>query len=430
MLPFQRMTRIRQILQLRPRLLKPGPFLLKPLSLALGQARCAQGMRGPEKLPRREDTQALTSWADPFELPVDELDPPAKFEAEMNRQAQESDMLQEMISQRGGGIKCAVALAKLGVESRSDLNYVTDQDLISQGIAAVTARKLLNGYGTGAARSQPSQLPAASCSPEETMKLMAKKGVVSADRSTGQIICSSFLGGALLGWGCALTTVVAGGSATLLADAPGLLALLTGAVFPVGLSMVVLSGSELLTGNFVTMTLPAWTHPGVKKEQVASNTWRVWCISGAGNLAGSLCIACAIYSLSVVQPGTPAALWLAALAVKKCSLGAGVAIGKGMCANWLVNIAIFQASSAHTPSGKIASLWLPIMTFVALGLEHSIANMFLLPLGMLVGADVSIIDIASNVGLVAVGNALGAIIFVGMVQRYSLLRNMVYAKPV
>jgi len=70
------------------------------------------------------------------------------------------------------------------------------------------------------------------------------------------------------------------------------------------------------------------------------------------------------------------------------------------------------------------------MTFVALGLEHSIANMFLLPLGMLVGADVSIIDIASNVGLVAVGNALGAIIFVGMVQRYSLLRNMVYAKPV
>merc|ERR1719401_547310 len=115
-----------------------------------------------------------------------------------------------------------------------------------------------------------------------------------------------------------------------------------------------------------------------------------------------------------------------ALTVKKCSLSYPVMLGKAACANWLVNVAIFQATSAHTTAGKIASLWLPIMTFVALQLEHSIANMFLLPLGFLVGADVSVLDILGNIVPVAVGNALGAIFFVGCVQRYSLLRHRVF----
>jgi len=265
-------------------------------------------------------------------------------------------------------------------------------------------------------------------SAEDTMKFLAKKGVLTAQRSDGQIFCSSFLGGSLLGWGCALTVVVAGGSAAVLAEAPGLLSLLTGAVFPVGLSMVLLSGSELLTGNFVTMALPAWTHPGVSKSQVVANTWRIWGISGAGNLAGSLFLAVTCFVLSIVPMGSPAATWLIALTVKKCALPLAIAVGKGACANWLVNVAIFQASSAHTSAAKIASLWLPVMTFVALGLEHSIANMFLLPLGMLLGADVSAFDIAANIVPVAIGNALGAIVFVAGVQRYSLLRNMVYSK--
>merc|ERR1711948_69125 len=96
----------------------------------------------------------------------------------------------------------------------------------------------------------------------------------------------------------------------------------------------------------------------------------------------------------------------------KCNLTLPGMVVRGALANWLVNVAIFQATSAHTTAGKIASLWLPIMTFVALQLEHSIANMFLLPL-----------DFLGNIVPVAVGNALGAIFFVGCVQRYSLLRH-------
>lgn len=265
-------------------------------------------------------------------------------------------------------------------------------------------------------------------SAEDTMKALTKKGVNYAKRTTGQILCSSFLGGAMLGYGGALMVVVAGGSATAMAGAPGLTSLLAGAVFPVGLSMIVLSGSELLTGNFMTMALPAWTLLGVNRGQVVANIARVWGLSGVGNLAGSVFLASVFYYTAAISAGTPAAAWLAALALKKCSLSPLVAIVKGACANWLVAVAIFQAASVHTASGKIASLWFPIMTFVALGFEHSIANMFLLPLGMLTGADVSVMQIIGNIVPVALGNALGAIIFVAGLQRYSLLKSMLYSK--
>lgn len=103
------------------------------------------------------------------------------------------------------------------------------------------------------------------------------------------------------------------------------------------------------------------------RRQVMFNTWRIWGISGLGNLAGSLFVAGTVFALSILPPGGPAMAWIAALTVKKCSLPLMTMVGKAACANWLVNIAIFQASSAHTTAGKIASLWLPIMTFVALG---------------------------------------------------------------
>lgn len=339
------------------------------------------------------------------------------------------------VTQLPAGTEVQAVLVKLGVETPEDLAYVTEEDLVAHGVPVIAARKLLAANATSAVTSAAPSTPAATTasqpatfSSEDTMKALAKKGVLCAERTDGQIFCSSFLGGALLGWGCSLTTVVAGGSAVFLQEAPGLLALLTGAVFPAGLSMVLLSGSELLTGNFMTMALPAWTHSRISKQQVVSNLCRIWSISGLGNLAGSLFLAGNIYALSVVTAGSPAAMWLAALTAKKCALPYLTMIGKGACANWLVNVAIFQASSAHTTAGKIASLWIPIMTFVALGLEHSIANMFLLPLGMMLGADVGTLDIVGNLLPVAFGNAIGAIVFVAGIQRYSLLRNFVYSK--
>lgn len=397
------------------------------------------------KVPDRHDH--LTSWADPMDFPMDDPEPEVDETPDSSKEPaapitpdtveESAKKLWTTVEQLPSNLQIMDLLATLGVHTLADLRYVGEQDLLHSGLTVVDARKLLRSVSPIATSVVASRAPVVVAktadgifNAEETMKLLAQKSIISAQRPVNQILCSSFLGGALLGWGGALTTVVAGGSATALATAPGALALLTGAVFPVGLSMIVLSGSELLTGNFMLMALPAWTHPSISKVRLAWGSCRVLSISCAGNLLGSLFVACAIFGLSVVTIGSPAALWLSALAVKKCGLSSLVVMGKGVGANWLVNVAIFQASSAHSTAGKIASLWLPVMTFVALGLEHSIANMFLLPLAMFLGADITALDIAGNIIPAAVGNAFGAIFFVAGVQRFSLLRNLAYSKRV
>ena len=81
-------------------------------------------------------------------------------------------------------------------------------------------------------------------------------------------------------------------------------------------------------------------------------------------------------------------------------------------ANVLVNVAVFMAACAKTPGAKLAALWAPIAAFVALGLEHSVANMFLLPLGVLVGGDITWSAVfVGNLVPVTLGNAVGALVF-------------------
>eukprot|EP00959_Pyramimonas_sp_CCMP1952_P343552 7195983-Pyramimonas_sp.AAC.1 len=78
------------------------------------------------------------------------------------------------------------------------------------------------------------------------------------------------------------------------------------------------------------------------------------------------------------------------------------------------------ASGNNNDGPQIAALWGPIATFVCLGLEHSVANMFILPLGMALGADISALDMASNISVVALGNAAGAALLLGGMQKLSL----------
>ena len=107
-------------------------------------------------------------------------------------------------------------------------------------------------------------------------------------------------------------------------------------------------------------------------------------------------------------------------ATAKAALPAGVAFCKGVGANWLVNLAVVQAAASPTAPRKIAALWFPNMTFIALNLEHSVANMFLLPMAMSLGAEFSAMDATANIGVVAAGNAVGAVLMVGVAQKYSL----------
>jgi formate/nitrite transporter FocA (FNT family) len=132
-------------------------------------------------------------------------------------------------------------------------------------------------------------------------------------------------------------------------------------------------------------------------------------VTAAGNLVGSVAVAAA-FAACVFGADPTIASFVATSAAAKCSLPAGAAFVKGVLANALVNVAVYQATCAKTPGGKIAALWPPIMTFVALGLEHSVANMFLLPLAAF-GGHVSWLAVAGNLIPVALGNHVGALLF-------------------
>lgn len=130
----------------------------------------------------------------------------------------------------------------------------------------------------------------------------------------------------------------------------------------------------------------------------------------AGNFLGSIAVAAAAAHL--LFAALPFSAYAAAAAVAKTSLPFAVAFAKGIGANYLVNVAVYMAACAKTPGGKMVSLWMPIMSFVALGLEHSVANMFIVPVGIFCGADVTIADfILSNLVPVTLGNLLGGLIF-------------------
>eukprot|EP00241_Pyramimonas_parkeae_P007323 CAMPEP_0114227670 /NCGR_PEP_ID=MMETSP0058-20121206/1914_1 /TAXON_ID=36894 /ORGANISM="Pyramimonas parkeae, CCMP726" /LENGTH=310 /DNA_ID=CAMNT_0001338527 /DNA_START=201 /DNA_END=1133 /DNA_ORIENTATION=+ len=263
------------------------------------------------------------------------------------------------------------------------------------------------GKKQGVEASKPDIVP-------EQMALLnlEKKGILQTQRSSVQVMASSILGSAYLGWGGALMCFVAGGSAEALS--PGFLALLKGALFPVGLSMIIFSGTELLTGNFLTQALPSMRVVPVMPRM------RVLALSGVGNIIGSLLMVGGVVAMQIFPEGAVATSHVAAMAATKCSAPIFSTFIKGIGANWLVATAIFQATVAQTGPGKIVSLWMPIATFVALGLEHSVANMFLLPLGMALGADIGVGDIVSNIAIVAAGNAIGAVLFIAGIQRLSI----------
>ena len=125
--------------------------------------------------------------------------------------------------------------------------------------------------------------------------------------------------------------------------------------------------------------------------------------AAAGNLAGTLTFAYLVKQLALLPEG--AGKLIAGIAASKVTLSPTIALGRAVLANWLVCMAIFLATEANDFGGKYLGIWSCIPMFVTIGLEHSVANAFFLPLGMLYGADVTPMQIVTkNLLIVALGN--------------------------
>lgn len=202
-------------------------------------------------------------------------------------------------------------------------------------------------------------------------------------------------------------------------------------LFPVGFVMLVLLGLELATGNFALLP------PAVAAGEITlGKLLRNWFWVYLGNLVGSTGYALLFY-LAITNCGTnnggPLGDLLRAAAQKKtiaymAAGGAGwaTALVKAVLCNWMVTVGALLAMVSRSTTGKIAAMWLPILTFFAQGYEHSIVNMFVIPSGMLLKAPVSF----GNWWLwnqipVTIGNIVSGSLFTGLAL-YSTFR----AKPV
>ncbi len=189
-----------------------------------------------------------------------------------------------------------------------------------------------------------------------------------------------------------------------------------GLIFPVGYVMLATLGLEMATGSFSVMSI------GLFAGRLTG--WRVlrnWGWTLLGNLIGGVFFAWLLW-FSLTRGGSiaPSGVLptLAHLAEKKASyvhhgaLGWLAAVGMGVLCNWLVSLGPVFAKAARSVPGKVMLIWLPISTFFALGFEHTVVNMFVFPVGILSGAEVTLHDwwIWNQIP-VTIGNILGALIF-------------------
>lgn len=237
-----------------------------------------------------------------------------------------------------------------------------------------------------------------------------------ANLSLRPMIVLGILAGIYIGLGGLFATIaLAQGD-----DLPfGVAQILAGLVFALGLALVLVAGAELFTGN----TLMAG--PVALGQLAASRALLALCIVYIANFVGSLALA-GLVTFADVHAKGEGAVGRAALdlAVTKLEKPFGVTLTSGILANILVCLAVWMAYGGQTVTTKLAALLLPTAAFVSAGLEHSVANMYLLPYAFFIqgdhaGYDVTVIGIFANLLTATMGNLIGgALVALAYVAAY------------
>jgi len=230
-------------------------------------------------------------------------------------------------------------------------------------------------------------------------------GAAKASASVGKIFRLSVVSGCHIGFGAYLAFTVGGACPQIAQTNPGLQKMILGAFgLPFGLIMTLVTGAELFTGN-TALVGASFMEGKIKGKELMKS----WVTSFIGNFVGSVFLAYLAFKSGTLGAG-PAA---AAVATAKCSLSFEVAFIRGILCNWLVCMAVYMASGCSSMIGKMTAVWFPISAFVALGLDHSVANMFMIPLGIMRGAEITIKDfLVKNLIPVTLGNIVGGMLCV------------------
>lgn len=251
--------------------------------------------------------------------------------------------------------------------------------------------------------------------PAEIAAKIETVGVAKAKMPTLPMLALGILAGAFIAFGAMFYTMAVTGSELGL----GPTRVLGGLVFSLGLVLVVIAGAELFTGN--NLIVMAWAERKITTGLLLRN----WALTYMANGVGAVGMAGLVVASGTLLMGEGAVLQTAiTIAEGKVRLGFAEAFVRGLLCNMLVCLAVWLSYASHRISGKILAIVFPITAFVALGFEHSIANLYFLPLGALTGAEgVTGATILANLLPVTLGNIVGGAVFVALFYWVIYLRK-------
>lgn len=259
-------------------------------------------------------------------------------------------------------------------------------------------------------------------SPPEFVEKMVDAGQSKALMGTRDTLIRGYMAGAILALaaGFAITITVQTGNA-----------LIGALLFPVGFSLIYLLGFDLLTGVFTLVPLALIAkRPGVTWTSMLRN----WGLVFAGNFAGALTVAVMIAITVTMGFATDPN----AVGQRLAEIGSARTVGyeefgaagmltlvvRGVLCNWMVSTGVVAAMMSTSVSGKVLGMWMPIIIFFYLGFEHSVVNMFLFPIGLMLGGKFTVADyLLWNEIPTVLGNLAGGLIFVGLTLYFT------YARP-
>jgi len=263
--------------------------------------------------------------------------------------------------------------------------------------------------------------------PDQIATTAVNTGVAKANLSPGRMLGGSVLAGAYIAFAGLLGIVVTAGMPV--ATWGNMPTLIFGAVFSLGLILVVIAGSELVTGNMALLPLALTTRRTNGGRVVLSLV-----LVTIGNLVGSLVVAYffAVKSGVIGSPGSAAGTAGALTFAKLAAVAKGKAVTetslqiflRAIGCNWLVCLAVWMAFAAEDIAGKILAIFFPIMGFVAMGFDHVVANMFFLPAAMFAKVPgIEFGNVVHNLALAWVGNLIGGALFVAGFYWFLYLRG-------
>ena len=263
--------------------------------------------------------------------------------------------------------------------------------------------------------------------PDQIARAAVSTGETKAATGWDKTLLASFLAGAYISFGAMVAvTVSAGLDPEIWGTLP---TLFTGIAFTLGLVLVLIAGSSLLTGNMLLVPISALAGR-IPVRDVLRNFGLVL----LGNVVGALFVA---YFLAVqtgvigstgAEEGTSAAMTYERLVgiaeTKALDESSWQIFLRALGANWLVCLAVWMAIASDAVSGKILAMFFPVMAFVAMGFDHVVANMFFLPAAIFAGMPgLGWEDVLRNWGLAFIGNLVGAVVFVASSYWYLYLKD-------